>query len=191
MLGGSLINSEDVKFLSGVDEAGHPVGVRYCPGMIYLNRHGAGTVTWEDVLAMQGALHPDSMGNAVFIANQGLLPVLEDVKDNSGNRVYLTRDYTNDLPDRLDGIPVIYTGKVGAKGAKGDLILVDLSYYVIKDGLDLLISTSEHVKFLSDRTVIKINRSVDGKGWITGPMTLEDGTTTVSPFVGLDVPAIS
>lgn len=185
----ALVNSEDLEFISGT-LATRPVGVRSCTGTIYVNRKLALKVVWEDVLGMVAKLHPDSREKAVFLANQSLYPQLRDLKDAAGERVYMMGDPTKGQPDMLDGIPVLYTGKVGAVGAKGDLMLVDFTYYLIKDGQQMLISTSEHALFKRDRTVIKINRSVDGKGWLTGPLTLEDGATTVSPFVGLDVPAI-
>lgn len=186
----ALYGSEDYQFLSGA-AAGTvaPVGVRSCDGMIYIHRQTASTVVWEDVLAMVGALSPESREKAVFVANQNLYPVLRDIKDKAGNRIYWTGDPSKGVADTLDGIPVIYTGKVGTKGAKGDLILCDFTYYLVKDGMEMLISISDQQLFTKDKTIIKINRSVDGKGWITGPLTLEDGATTVSPFVGLDIPA--
>jgi HK97 family phage major capsid protein len=187
LLGNALVNSEDFKFLSGPSAAAAPEGVRNCLGMIYIHRQTAGTVLWEDVLAMGTALHPECRDRAVFVASQGLYPALRDIKDKAGNRVYWTGDPTKGVADTLDGIPVIYTGKVGAKGTKGDLILCDFSYYLIKEGMQPLISASQHALFKRDRMIVKINRSVDGKGWLTGPLVLEDGVTTVSPFVGLDL----
>jgi HK97 family phage major capsid protein len=190
LLGSAVIGAEDYAFLSG-DGNAKPTGVRSSTGMIYVNRTTASTVTYADLLTMLGKLHPDSVGSAVFVASQSLLPTLSDIKDAAGNRIYHDGDPTKGIPSTLLGIPVVYTGKVAAKGAKGDLLLVDFTYYLIKDGVGLTISASEHVRFETNRTVIKVLRSVDGKGWVTGAMYLEDGVTTVSPYVGLDIPAVS
>lgn len=187
LMAAALINSEDFAFLSS-NAVGKPTGVRYSDGMKYINRGTANTVVFEDVTGMIAALHPDSVDRAVFIANVSLRPALMGLKNQAGTLVYTNGDPSKGMPDMLYGVPVIYTGKVGAKGAKGDLLLVDFSYYLIKDGAQLTLSASEHVKFLKNRTVLKVNRSVDGKGWVTGPMYLEDGSTTVAPYVGLDVP---
>ncbi|MGD9644055.1 MAG: phage major capsid protein, partial [Elusimicrobiales bacterium] len=75
-----------------------------------------------------------------------------------------------------------------ALGSKGDLILVDFTYYLIKDGSGPFVAASEHVLFRQNKTVIKVFWNVDGKGWVNEPLTLEDGTTKVSPYVVLDVP---
>lgn len=49
-------------------------------------------------------------------------------------------------------------------------------------------AASEHVKFTSNKTVIKIFWNVDGAPWMNEPFKEENGYE-VSPFVALDVPA--
>ena len=49
-------------------------------------------------------------------------------------------------------------------------------------------AASEHVKFLQNKTVIKIFWNVDGAPWLKAPFKEENGYE-VSPFVALDVPA--
>lgn len=192
LLGQAVQNSEDTKFLTGAGTT-TPIGVEHSSntGAIDVNREVASSVVWEDVVAMVAKLHPACVGSAVFVASQSVLPQLWNMKDSAGDRVYTQGDPTKGIAPSLAGIPVIYTGKTAALGSRGDLILVDFTYYLIKDGAGLAISMSEHVKFLKNRTVIKVFRSVDGKPWVTAPMVLEDGTTQVSPYVVLDVPAVS
>ena len=72
-------------------------------------------------------------------------------------------------------------------GTVGDLILVDMDYYLIKDGSGPFVATSEHVHFLTNRTVIKIFWNVDGQPWLSAPIPLEgSAVNTVSPFVVLN-----
>ena len=73
-------------------------------------------------------------------------------------------------------------------GARGDLALVDLSYYLIKDGSGPFIASSEHVHFTTNKTVIKAFWNVDGAPWLNTPIVQENGDTQ-SPFVVLDVPS--
>jgi HK97 family phage major capsid protein len=73
-------------------------------------------------------------------------------------------------------------------GSKGDIVLADWFYYVIKDGSGPFVAASEHVLFRQNKTVVKIFWNVDGAPWLTAPIKEENGYE-VSPFVGLDVPA--
>jgi HK97 family phage major capsid protein len=90
----------------------------------------------------------------------------------------------------LLGLPLVYTDLLPALGGKGDLMLANFQYYLIKDGYGVEIAASEHVYFTTNRTVIKAFWNVDGKPWLTAPITLRDKVTKVSPFVILDVPSI-
>ena len=72
-----------------------------------------------------------------------------------------------------------------ALGSEGDLCLCDFSYYLIKDGSGPYVAASEHVYFKNNKTVIKAFWNVDGQAWMKEPLTLEDGSTQVSPFVFL------
>ena len=69
-----------------------------------------------------------------------------------------------------------------SRGNTGDLQLVNLKKYLIKDGSGIYISMSEHVKFTSNQTVIKAFRNVDGKPWVNAPYMLDSGVQ-VSPYV--------
>ena len=73
-----------------------------------------------------------------------------------------------------------------ALGSKGDLVLADLSYYMIKDGSGVFVDLSEHIYFTSDKSVFRVIWNVDGNAWLTEPLKLEgSSTSTVSPFVVL------
>jgi hypothetical protein len=79
------------------------------------------------------------------------------------------------------------TERSPALGTKGDLMLLSPQLYLIKDGCGPIAASSEHIYFLSNKTVFKIVWNVDGKPWLTKPIGLE-GTTgsTISPFVILN-----
>jgi HK97 family phage major capsid protein len=84
------------------------------------------------------------------------------------------------------GIPLVFVDRLPALGTKGDLCLVNLSYYLIKDGSGPFVDLSDQIRFLNDEVVFRITWHVDGKPWLTEPIGLEGSTAnTVSPFVVL------
>lgn len=184
LLGDALRCAEDYVFLRG-DGVGKPLGVRYLPGRISVERKNASKIYWDDVVNMQKALNPDSQENCVWVANQSAYAQIKDLKDSSGNRIFVESNIVKGFPATLDGKPIIFTGRTPVLGSEGDLMLCDFSYYMVKDGYGPFIAFSEHVKFTSNRTAVKIVRSVDGQGWVDAPLTLEDGSTQVSPYVVL------
>ncbi|GEA17506.1 phage major capsid protein [Moorella sp. E306M] len=188
LLRSAVVAAEDMAFLRGNGVA-KPIGVLNGAGTIAVNRAVAGQITSNDVINMLAKLLPESKQRAVWIANQSALPQIATLQDAAGNYIFIKGDATRGIPDTLLGIPIRFTGKTPALGQKGDLILVDFTYYLIKDGSGPFVAASEHVYFKQNKTVIKVFWNVDGKGWVNEPLTLEDGITKVSPYVVLDVPA--
>jgi len=188
LLRSAVVAAEDVAFIRG-DGVGKPIGILNGPGTIAVNRETAGKITTGDVINMLAKLLPESKERAMWIANQSTLPQIATLQDAAGNYIFIKGDVTRGIPDTLMGIPIRFTGKTPVLGSKGDLMLVDLTYYLIKDGSGPFIAASEHVLFRQNKTVIKVFWNVDGKGWVNEPLTLEDGSTQVSPYVVLDVPA--
>ncbi len=60
------------------------------------------------------------------------------------------------------------------------------AYYVIGDRMQIEIAASEHVNFLKNQMTWRVVERVDGQPWLDKPITLQDGSTEVSPFVALD-----
>jgi HK97 family phage major capsid protein len=90
------------------------------------------------------------------------------------------------VPSSLLGLPVLWGERLPALGTSGDINLVDLQYYLVKDGSGPYAAISTELLFLSNRTVFRIVWNVDGRPWLTEPIGLEGSTTnTVSPFVKL------
>lgn len=188
LLQNAVVAAEDVAFLRGNGVA-KPIGVLNGAGALAVNRTAANDIQYVDIVNMLARLLPESVSRAVWVANQGALPKIATLKDPAGNYIYIGGDATRGIPATLAGIPIKFTGKTPALGQKGDLMLVDFTYYLIRDGSGPFVAASEHVLFRQNKTVIKIYWNVDGKGWVNEPLTLEDGATRVSPYVVLDVPA--
>ncbi len=185
LLRSAIVSAEDYAFLRG-DGNGKPKGVIAGDGVLAVNRAKANEIGYTDTINMFSKLLPDSLSRAIYIANISTLPQLAALEDASGRYIYMGGDATRGVPATLNGIPIKFTGKTPSLGAKGDLILVDLAYYLIKDGSGPFIAASEHVLFRQNKTVIKVFWNVDGQGWVKAPLKLEDKTNKVSPYVVLN-----
>ena len=64
-------------------------------------------------------------------------------------------------------------------------MLADLSLYVIGLRAEMRIDTSQHLYFDTDELAVRLIERHDGQPLWDEALTLEDGTTTVSPFVTL------
>lgn len=184
LLQNAMVNSEDFAFLRG-NGAARPLGVINAPGAIMVARAGANQIQYIDTVNMLAALLPESTSRAMYIANQSTLPQLATMQDPAGRYIYNAGDATRGIPATLNGIPIRFTGKTPTLGNRGDLVLVDLAYYLIKDGSGPFIAASEHVLFRQNKTIIKVFWNVDGQPWVDAPLTLEDGLTQVSPYAVL------
>lgn len=193
LLRGAVRSAEDDVFYKGNGIA-KPLGVINSGAAYVVNRAGANLISRADINAMTARILMRG-GMPAWIASQSVMPQLQnlrndigspptgdgalvwnpDARDNAGNQV-------------LGGRPILWHNRAPQLGTKGDLALVDLSYYLIKDGSGPFVAASEHVHFTSNKTVIKIFYNVDGQPWLTAPFKEENGYE-VSPFVVLDVPA--
>lgn len=188
LLSQAMAAAEDTAFLKG-DGNGKPSGVITAPGRILVNRGTANRITYADIVKARAALLPGTEDMAVWVVAQSALPEIMTLQDPAGNYIFIRGDATRGIASTLAGIPIRFTGKTGPLGQVGDLALLDLSYYLIKDGSGPFIAASEHVHFRENKTVIKCFWNVDGKPWVKTPLTLEDGVTKASPYVILGAPS--
>jgi len=73
-----------------------------------------------------------------------------------------------------------------AMGTQGDLRLINLDYYMRKPGMGATLKSDMGILgFKKGEETLKISYYDDAKPWITSPLTLRDGTNTVSPFIEL------
>lgn len=191
----ALIAAEDVAFLGG-SGSGKPLGPLF-PGaagppalpkpgaVIEINRAAANQISYADVAAMYArAKHG---GSLEWVTSQTTLPQLMTLKDEAGNLIWQP-NARDGSPGTLLGFPVRLNERSPQLGSRGDLLLVDWQYYLIKDGVGPVVAASPHVHFINNKTVVKAFKTVDARPWLTEPIMTEGGYT-VSPFVVLDVPA--
>lgn len=190
---GAINAAEEAEFLNGTNPTTRPTGIIGHAGTIAINRTTANRIIYSDIVNMFARRLAGA--NYIFIGSISALPQLMKMKDfevaeSDAPSLVWQPNARAGMPGTLLGLPLLTSDQVPALGTKGDLLLADLTYYLIKDGFGIAIAASEHVYFLQNKTVIKAFWNVDGKPWLTAPLTLRDGSTTVSPFVVLDVPAV-
>ena len=177
----AIIAAEEDAFLSG-NGAGQPLGIIGHPAAIQVARAGANQIAYNDVVNMFA--RAKFGGQLAWIGSQTVLPQLMRMVD-AGNNLVWQPNAREGAPGTLLGIPFLLNDQSPILGAEGDLILVDLNYYLIKDGSGISISMSEHPLFTQNRTIIKAFWNVDGQPWLSTPLLARDGVSTVSPFVVL------
>jgi HK97 family phage major capsid protein len=183
LLRGAILASEDNAFMFG-DGVKKPLGILKSPAALHINRTTANQIHYIDILTMYSKA---KMGPLQWIASQSILPQLMTLKDDAGNLIWQP-NARDGSPGSLLGIPVTISERSPGLGSYGDLMLVNLDYYLVKDGFGISISASEHVLFRQNKTVIKAFWNVDGQPWLRTQIKQENGFM-VSPFVILDVPA--
>jgi HK97 family phage major capsid protein len=185
---------EEYAFLQG-NGVGKPLGVLNAPAAIAGGGNGSGTARntaghfyFQDISWFQSALLPSSYQRAVWYVSPSVIQDMLQLKDGNNRAIFISIDQGITKPPvwKLLGMPVVITEKLPALGTKGDVILIDPSLYVIGDRMTLEIAASEHVNFLKNQMTWRFVQRVDGQPWMDKPVTLQDSSTKVSPFLVLN-----
>jgi len=181
---------EEYAFLQG-DGVGKPLGVLKSSALLLVTRAGGAntqTIALADVAGMFAKMLPSSQTKAIWVTSPSCVTKLLTLADAGNRALFLPEPYGgfHQKPQwTLLGLPVFISEKVPALGSDGDLILIDPSLYVIGDRQSIEIAASEHVNFLKNQMTWRVVERIDGRPWMDQAVTLQDHTTTVSPFVGL------
>lgn len=186
---------EDVAFIGG-SGVGQPLGVRNSEAKITVSRAVNDKLNPADIYGMYSRMLPQSLGNAVWLVNQTLLPELfamqTIVKNVAGSEnvgggfpLGIVNMAASPFPTIL-GRPFIVTEKLPAlaSGSGDDLMFVDWRYYLIGDRQAVSLDYSEHSRFMNDETELRLIERVDGRPWVQSALTPLNGST-VSPIIGL------
>jgi HK97 family phage major capsid protein len=180
---------EEFAFLQG-NGVGKPIGMVTCPAAVAVTRAGGlgnASVAFADVATMWSKLLPHSWQSAIWAFSPSVVPQLLQLKDGANRAIFISIDQgaVKTPTWSLLGRPAFPTEKLPALGGKGDLILIDPRLYVVGDRMQVEIAASEHVNFLKNQMTWRVVERVDGQPWLEKPITLQDATSQVSPFVVL------
>ena len=179
--------AEDLAFLQGTGN-GQPLGVTNAGASYVQSRTSGGLVKYADLVNMVARVLMRSGTSPVWSMPQSVLPQIATLVDPLGHYIFVPNAAAGigvGFAGTLLGYPLRWNNRAPLLGTKGDVILADWSYYLIKDGSGPYVASSEHVYFQSNKTMIKIFWNVDGSPWLTAPFKEENGYQ-VSPFVVLN-----
>lgn len=174
--------------------AGQPLGILESGVYIEIpkeSEQGAATVYIENLVAAWSRFLGDR-SKAVWLINSDVIPALYLMSiDGSGNSpVYVPAGGASQRPyNSLFGAPVIECESCSTLGTSGDVILADLSQYLLATKGGLKSAASAHVRFLYDELVLKFTMRFDGMPTMKSAVTPYKGSASKSPFIGIAVRA--
>lgn len=164
-----------------------PLGILKSGALVTVPKAAAQTekITVQNICDMWARIRARNRKNAVWYINQELEPFLMTLT-LEGNPVYLPAGTIATQPyATIFGRPVIALEQCNAVGELGDIILCDLSQYVMIDKGGIKAASSIHVRFLYDENVFRFIYRVDGQPVWNKPITPYKGANTLSPYVAL------
>lgn len=169
---------QDLAFFAG-SGVGQPQGVIGCSGAATVTRATGANVKAADLQTMISKLLPSAEDDgAIFFCH----PTVK-AQFNGTN-------FPNWIPNgklRFNGVPIVSTGKCSTLGTKGDIILVTPSLYIIGDRqqVEVAFSTEEPTAWKHFQSAFRVKSRVDGQPAVAAPITLQDASSQVSPYVVL------
>lgn len=183
MLAGALIKGVgwymDYAFINGTGED-QPLGILNDTALITVikeQNQTAATITYNNVVNMFARLAPSCFTKAVWLANPSVIPQLLTMTINigtAGAQIPVFKEESGRFT--LLGKEVIFTEKCPALGAKGDLILADLSQYAIGMRKEIALDRSNVPGWMEDMTDYRVIVRVDGQGTWDKPVKPKNGS---------------
>lgn len=174
--------------------AGQPLGILKSGALVTVAKEGgqaADTVLYDNIVKMWSRLLAQSRANAVWFINQEVEPQLHQMYmavGVGGVPVYLPANGVAGTPyGTLFGRPVIPIEQASALGDVGDIVLADMSKYLIADKGGVQTASSMHVKFEYDEMAFRVTYRIDGQPLLNKPITpyKAGAGNTLSSFVAL------
>lgn len=176
----------DDAILSGTG-AGEPLGVLNSGAIVSVPKETNQTdkIKIENLFKMWNRLWARSRANSIWYLNQELEPYLYTL--TIGDKpVYIPAGGLSEKPyATLFGRPVMPLEQCSAAGDMGDIILADMSQYLLIDKGGINQASSIHARFIYDEQVFRFIYRLDGQPIWNKPLTPYKGSATVSPFVTL------
>jgi len=189
LCGKGLAWYRDRAFLKGTG-AGQPLGILNAACTVEVEKatgQSKDTIMYQNLTEMMSRMFAGSFSNSVWVCHQTTIPQLLTLTlavGTGGSAVPVMTESNGEF--KILTRPVIFTEKMETLGDKGDIMLADFSQYVVGLREGMRFDTSIHVAFESDEILSRIIERHCGQPLWDSALTLEDGSTTVSPFVVLE-----
>ena len=149
---------------NGVSE---PVGITKDAVIIAnaIARTTAGTVKWQDIVKCDGALN-EIFTNATLISRKATLATVRAQVDDNNRPIWFEQwGFANGVPTRTSeicGLPYHVTRNCPTTGKMGDVIVGDLSMYMLGMRADMRIDISDAPGFVKNETYVRFIARMDG-----------------------------
>ena len=189
--------SEELDFMVNDDilngaGVGGPLGILNSGALVEVDMEAgqlADTIVTENIVNMWARMHPRSKSNSVWFINSNVIPqlyLLDFVVGVGGYPAFMGPGSLPNSPSgSLLGRPVVETEFNPTLGDVGDILLADMSQYVMIDK-DVQAASSIHVQFITDQVAFRFVYRCDGQPKNAAPLTPYKGTGTLSPFVAIE-----
>ena len=170
--------------------AGQPLGILKSGALVKVEKEpgqaAKDKVTVENLVKMYSRMWSRSRTKAAWYINPEIEPLLYTLR--VGDRpVYIPAGGLSEKPyATLLGLPVIALEQCSEVGEPGDIILADLSQYLLIDKGGIDAQSSIHVRFLYDENVFRFIYRADGQPTWHKALLPYKGKATVSPFIALE-----
>lgn len=192
----ALAQTLDSWFISG-NGAGVPLGILNAPCTVSVAKdvsQVAATLTPTNIAGMVSRLAPGSWARATWIVSPSALAQLftmqSVVKNVAGteNVGGSAPGFFAVLPDgkfSLCGRPLIVSDRCAALGTVGDIMLCDLSQYLVGIRQNAELAVDSSTGFRESEVWFRLNCRIDGQPVQETVITPRVGSATLSPFVTL------
>lgn len=161
-----------------------PIGMLNASCKMNVTRAGAGAIAQADIAEMAGKMIPSGWNSAIWMCHPRAYDSIAQTTEYEPN--------TNSFGIEAGCVGFLYsrplyiTEKLPNLGTAGDLIFVDPAAYVLMQKQEVAIDISQHPKFITRESVIRVWLRADGKPILDSPVTLADGSTTASSVIVLE-----
>ena len=195
-IGKAFANEFDFKVADAIingDGAAKPLGILNSPCLVTVTAEtgqGASTIVADNIDKMWMSRFGPRSANYVWLYNQNIeaeLAKMAYAVGTGGVPAYMPVGGLSNSPyATLKGRPMIPCEQAATLGTAGDIILADLSQYIMIDKGGTQAASSIHVLFTTDETAFRFVYRCDGQPmWSTYLTPYKGSTSYQSPFVVL------
>lgn len=173
--------------------AGMPLGLLNCPALVSQAKETgqvAATIIAENIDKMWNRMPAKLRIKAKWYINQDVEPEFPKMHYTAGTGGFAAFVPPKDLGSKapsgtLKGRPIVPIEQAAALGTVGDIILANLSEYLLIEKGPMEAASSIHVRFVHDETTFRFVYRIDGQPVWNSALTAYKGSTTRSPYVAL------
>jgi HK97 family phage major capsid protein len=171
---------------------GQPLGILNSGALVTVPKdtgQTTATISFYNVTSMWTRMLPRCRKTAVWLINpdaEAQLFQMSLAVGTGGVPVYLPASGASGEPySSLFGRPVIPCEQCSITGTLGDIVLADLSSYLLIDKGGINAASSIHLQFLTDQMTFRWIYRVDGQPLYQAPITPFKGAKTLGAFIAL------